>query len=299
MNAVQQIRKLAIALIISLLSTSALADPLKVVASIKPVQALLFAVMGEDAQVDVLLPPNTSPHTFALKPSQAEMLQKADVVFWIGPELETSLQAPLKSLSSKARIIELLRSPDLKLLHTNGAVDPHVWVSPENVKVLVNAIRDDLSKLDPDNAKLYAKNAKRTQKRMKLLIRKATQMFAPTKDKPYIVQHDGLAYLAQDFGLNQAGYLQTMPGREPGAKHLSALRATIKDKNVRCLFVEPQFTSSLAQSLKKDFTLKIAEVDLMGTDLDVSPTLPLRIIQVIILHMDRCQYVKPKTETVQ
>ncbi|MBL4747956.1 MAG: zinc ABC transporter substrate-binding protein [Magnetovibrio sp.] len=295
MNALQQIRKLALAVIFTLSPTLAWAGQPNVVSSINPVQGLVLAVMGEDAQPTLLLPSGTSPHTFTLKPSQAKMLQGADIIFWIGPDLESSLQGPLKTLSGKAKVVSLLKTPGLNLLRRDGALDPHIWLSPDNVIIMVNHIRDVLSEFDPSGADLYAKNAKLTRRRLKILKRKAVEWLSSTKDFPYIVQHDGLGYLARDFELNQVGYLQTTPGHEPGAKHLSDISKIIKSKGVRCLFVEPQFTSALANSLVKELGVHTAEVDIMGTDLTTSPTLPLRIIQVILLRMDKCQYIKPKT----
>ncbi|PHS78174.1 MAG: hypothetical protein COB59_08390 [Rhodospirillaceae bacterium] len=296
MNTVQQIRKLALALIFMFSPTLVLAEPLKVLTSIKPVQALVFSVMGEEAEPEVLLPPGTSPHAFTLKPSQAKQLQNADIVFWIGPQLETSLLAPLQTLGKNAKVITLLLTPGLDHIDNDGALDPHVWLSPNNSLKMINLIRDVLVTMDPDNAKAYTKNAKTARNRMKLLKRKATQLFAPTKDLPYIVQHDGFAYLARDFGLNPVGFLETVPGHKPGAKHLSTLRKTIKREGVRCLFVEPQFTSAQAETLANELNLIVTEIDLMGTDLTASPTLSVRILQNIIMFMDKCQYVKPKGE---
>ncbi|PCI38265.1 MAG: hypothetical protein COB46_11770 [Rhodospirillaceae bacterium] len=296
MNTVQQIRKLAFALIFMFSPTLVLAEQPKVLTSIKPVQALVFSVMGEGAAPELLLPPGTSPHAFTLKPSQAKQLQNADVVFWIGPNLETGLEAPLQTLGAKAKVVTLLLTPDLDLIYNDGALDPHVWLSPNNTIKMINLIRDVLVEMDSDNAKAYTKNAKTARNRMKLLKRKATQLFAPTKDLPYVVQHDGFAYLARDFGLNPVGFLEAIPGHKPGAKHLSNLRKTIKGQGVRCLFVEPQFTSAQAKTLAKEMNLIVTEIDLMGTDLTASPTLSVRILQNIIMFMDKCQYVKPKTK---
>jgi len=294
MNAVQQIRKLALAIIFILSPSLAFAGPPKVVTSIKPVQGLVLAVLGDGGEADALLPPGTSPHAFTLSPSQAQMLQDADVVFWMGGELETSLEQPLKSLSSNAKVVKLLDTPELDFLRINGAIDPHVWLSPDNVKRMINMIEYVLTNMDSGNAAVYAKNAKVARNRLNLLKRKTHQRLEPSKHVPYIVQHDGFGYLARDFGLNQVGYLQTMHGREPGAKHVSAIRDVIKSNNLRCLFVEPQFTSALADGLTKEFKLKMGEIDPMGTDLALSPTLPLRLIQSIILQFDTCMYKKPK-----
>jgi len=291
-----QIRKLALSLIFAVLPTLALAGQPEVVTSIKPVQGLVFAVLGDRGNPQLLLDPGTSPHAFSLKPSQAELLQNADIVFWMGPELETPLQGPLTALSSKAKVVSLLSAPGLDVLHIDGALDPHVWLSIDNSLKMIEYIRQELTALEPDNAAIYAQNTKRASKKLKLLKRKAGEMVASIKDTPFMVQHDAFGYLTRDLGLNQVGYLQTVPGREPGAKHVAKVRDLIKSKGVKCLFVEPQLTSALAYGLAKELGVYIGEIDAMGSDLEPSPTLPLRIIQIIIVRLDKCLYTKPKTE---
>lgn len=88
MNAHGLIRKLAF-IVLFAAPLHAWAAP-KVVTSIRPVQALVYAVMGEVGVPGVILEPGASPHAFTLKPSQAQRLQDADIVFWIGPSLEAA-----------------------------------------------------------------------------------------------------------------------------------------------------------------------------------------------------------------
>lgn len=219
MNTLPLIRKLTLAALL-LLPIEAMAGP-KIVASIRPVQALVYAVTGEMDVPDVLLTPGTSPHSFALKPSQAQMLQDADMVFWIGHELETSLEGPLKNLSANARVTALLDTPGLDLLKLeeddgdgHGSVDPHVWLSPKNAKVMIDAIRDKLIAYNPRNTALYTKNAKVAKNRLKLLVKKTATYLSHTQTVPYMVQHDGFGYIARAFGMNEVGHLQTVPDRK-------------------------------------------------------------------------------------
>ncbi len=110
-----------------LLSLSpALAAP-KVVTSIKPVQSLVAAVMDGVGEPAVIVDGAASPHTFALKPSTAKLIANADVVFWVGPELEPFLEKPLETLGEKAEAIELSEAPGVKKLpvRENANFEPH------------------------------------------------------------------------------------------------------------------------------------------------------------------------------
>lgn len=298
------VRKLAFAVVL-LMPLETLAAP-KVVTSIRPVQALVYAVMGEIGVPELLLEPGASPHAFALKPSQAQMLQDADIVFWIGPGLETALEGPLENLGAGARRVSLIDAPGLELLrykaddlsgggHEHGPADPHVWLSPKNAMTLLDAIQAELSALSPGNAEIYAKNARVAKNRLKLLTRQMNKILAHTRGVPYMVQHDGFGYIARDFAMNEVGHLQTLPGREPGAKHVAQVREAIAKQGVVCLFTEPQFTPALAQRLQEETAVRLGELDPMGGHLDLSPTLHVRIIQQLALNMDQCLFTKKDT----
>ena len=95
--------------------TSANAD-IKVVASIKPIHSLASYLMDGIAKPDLIVDGYASPHGFALKPSHAKMLQNADIVFWVGEDLENFLEKPLSSIAKKAEKIELLEVKGLNKL---------------------------------------------------------------------------------------------------------------------------------------------------------------------------------------
>ena len=91
------------------------AEP-KVVTSIKPLHSLISYVMDGVGSPNLLVDGSSSPHTFQLKPSHATMLQEADVVFWIGEDLESFLETPLDSIAANARKITLMDSDQIELL---------------------------------------------------------------------------------------------------------------------------------------------------------------------------------------
>jgi len=107
-------------------AVSASAD-VNVVASIKPIHSLVAAVMEGVGEPGLIIEGAGSPHTYALKPSQAQMLEQADLVFWIGHELEAFLEKPLETIGAKARSVELIDAHDLVKLEfrEGGAFDKH------------------------------------------------------------------------------------------------------------------------------------------------------------------------------
>ena len=109
-----------IPLIFSILSILTLFTPanaeIKVVASIKPIHSLASYLMDGIAKPDLIVDGYASPHGFAMKPSHAKMLQNADLIFWVGEDLESFLEKPLSSIAKKAEKIELMETKGLQVL---------------------------------------------------------------------------------------------------------------------------------------------------------------------------------------
>jgi zinc transport system substrate-binding protein len=113
----------------TMIATSALAAhaDVKVVTSIKPVHSLVASVMQGVGEPSLIVDGAASPHNYALKPSQAQMLEQADVVFWVGHELEAFLEKPLETVGAKAKSVELIDAHDLVKLgyREGGAFEAH------------------------------------------------------------------------------------------------------------------------------------------------------------------------------
>jgi zinc transport system substrate-binding protein len=145
------------------------AETPRVVVTIPPIHALVAAVMDGRGTPELLLRGAASPHAVALRPSQARMLEQAELVVWVGPSLESFLARPLTRLSQRAQLVGLLELEGLTLLpprhggawdgednahHDHAAaetaaVDPHLWLDPRNAKAIAQAVAGALAALDP------------------------------------------------------------------------------------------------------------------------------------------------------
>jgi len=286
----------AVALLILLLSVLCVPRPagadLRVTVSIAPLHSLAAQVMAGAGAPRLLIPAGTSPHGFALSPSQAGMLAEAEVVFWIGDGLESALVKPITTLAKAARVIALSRTSGLVRLpvrhlgddghghdhgHDHGqganADDPHYWLDPENAKAMLAAIADTLAAADPARKDLYGRNAAAAQAGIDALTADFKGRLAPLKDRPFIVFHDAYQYLERRFGLVAQGILAIDPDRPAGARHIAALRARMVKLNAACLFTEPQFPSRLTAALIEGTQARIGVLDPLGTEFTPGPDL--------------------------
>ena len=209
--------------------TSAQAAP-QVVVTIKPLHSLVAAVMDGLAVPTLLLPGAGSPHGASLKPSQARALREAELVFWIGPELEGTLVKPLRALATEARVIAATELDGVRLWsvraggvwlanarapdsHDPGiaARDPHLWLDPGNAEQIVRAAVAALSAADPANAARLTRNGAATIARLRALDRELAATLAPVKNLSYLAFHDSTQYFERRYGLAAVGSIATSP----------------------------------------------------------------------------------------
>jgi zinc transport system substrate-binding protein len=269
------ILRFAAALVVLLASTTLAFAEVKVMASIKPVHSLVAQVMQGVATPGLIVDGNNSPHTYSLKPSDAEALQQAQVIFWVGQGLEAFLTKPIETLGDKAMSVPLMDVPGLTLLpvHTPDAADPHIWLDPENAKSMLNAIAATLSKVDAVNAKTYQTNAENAAAKIDQLSVEILPATAALKGKGFIVFHDAYHYYENRFGLSATGAIFIHPENPPGAKAIAQIKQRVAEKNVACVFAEPQFDNKLINVIFEGTTVKSTTLDPIGAQLNAGPRL--------------------------
>ena len=268
-------------------ATPAMADA-RVVVSIKPLHSLVAAVMESHGHPHLIVNGGNSPHTYAMKPSDAEALQRAQLVFWMGEGLERFLVKPLQALASGAHIVELSRTPGLTRypLHQGGAWEPdadaeeqpgdpdmHMWMDPANAAIMADAIADALAAADSGNAADYRANAEALKGRLRVLTKEMQEALAPVRKVPFIVFHDAYQYLQKRFTLNAVGSITIEPDVAPGAKRVAAIRARIKTLGVACIFSEPEFAPAIVDVVREGTDARSGVLDPLGADLAKGPDL--------------------------
>jgi zinc transport system substrate-binding protein len=280
----------------------AAAQDIDVVASFKPIHSLVAGVMGGVGEPTLLVKGSGSPHTYALKPSDAAALAEADLIFWIGEGFEVFLSNPLETLAEGARAIELGEVEGLVQLpvreggiwdehadadaadrpagehgegehHEHGAFDGHVWLDPHNAKLMVAEIASALSAEDPAHAETYRANAAALTTRLDRLDAELTADLAPVKTTPFIVFHDAFQYFERRYGLTGAGSITVSPDQPPGARRLLDIRAKIEHQGAKCVFREPNFEPALVDTVIAGTTTRTGVLDPEGAGLEPGPEL--------------------------
>ena len=303
---------------ISALGVSAANADVNVVTSIKPIHSLVSGVMQGVGSPTVIIEGAGSPHTYSLKPSQATQLQDADLVFWMGDELEPFLVDAAQNIARNAKLINLLDSHGLKKIrfreggmfdehddhghdkhakddhddHGHGEFNPHVWLDPINAKAIVHEIEEALVKADPENAKKYEANAVRMTGKLDQLVTELRAQLQPVQGKGFIVFHDAYQYFEQRFGVAAIGSITVSPEVMPGAERVRNLREKIKDLGATCVFSEPQFEPKLVRTLVDGTGARTGVLDPLGSSLTKGPDLYFQLVREMARSLKECLSAK-------
>jgi len=277
------------------------------VASTKPIHSLLAGVMAGVGSPGLLLRGRVSPHDYAMRPSDAALLEDARILFWTGPALERFLERPLAALDDSTVAVALLPGEGLTALalrptgiwepgssrpvaagEPDAALDPHFWLDPKDAVVVVGRMARELARLDPDHAKRYAENAADLEGRLGALDAELAALYAPVANRPFLVFHDAYQYLEARYGLAGAGALTLEPDQPIGAATLGAIRGWLAEHPGACVFREPQAPDEAVAALVADTGARIAELDAEALDLEPGPELYFDLMRKLATAMTAC-----------
>ncbi|HEJ8114273.1 TPA: zinc ABC transporter substrate-binding protein ZnuA [Serratia marcescens] len=260
-----------------------------VVTSIRPLGFIASAIADGVTPTEVLLPDGASPHDFALRPSDIQRLRSADLVLWVGPDMEAFLNKALVPISA-IRKLAVSELPAVKPLlmkgeddddhdhageahnhadddhgHHHGEYNMHVWLSPEIAKVTAIAIHDRLLELMPQNKDKLDANLRQFENLLTQTDKNVGNMLTPVQGKGYFVFHDAYGYFEKHYGLSPLGHFTVNPEIQPGAQRLHQIRTQLVEQKAVCVFAEPQFRPAVINAVAKGTKVRSGTLDPLGT----------------------------------
>ena len=289
----------------------------RVLTSIKPLQLIAAAVQDGVGEPDVLLPPGASPHHYALRPSDVRRVRDADLLYWIGPDMEAFLPRVLESRSKPQVAVQDLPGMTLRHFgdshdehdhhddhdhehahgaddlghdhdHRPGSLDAHLWLAADNAKVIAARMAADLTKLDAANAARYAANLQAFEARLDALDGRIRPQLAALQGKPYFVFHEAFDYFEAAYGLKHAGVFSVLTEVQPGARHVAAMRERLQQTGPSCVFSEPPLRPRLAETLTAGLPVQLAELDALGGTLPVNASGYEQLLENLAAGLNEC-----------
>lgn len=244
-----------------------------IVASIRPLQLIVDEIAGNSIRSEVLINAATSPHDFSLTIAQAMMLSDADLLVWVGPQMESFLRSgvhakaavameePGSEAETSGRRNDSLHGQTNS--HQHHHADTHLWLSEYEVREFVERLSAALIRIHPAQKPVFEKRTETFLQRLQARHQANRELLAPFVSTPLVVYHDAYYYLLQAYGIQQVLSLTQVPHERLSAKRLT--EAAQRASEAACLLSE-NGEAKQAERYAKLFEKPLVTVDLLAGD---------------------------------
>lgn len=263
------------------------------VVSILPQKTFVEAIGGDKVNVALMVKPGNSPHTYEPKPSQMKEISKADIYFSIGVEFEESWLPKFANQNKKMKLVNMAKKINKIAMvahhhhedeeedeheehghhdhdeheehaehdhhHEDGSLDPHVWTSPENVKIMAQTILNYLVKIDGENEKYYDENYHEFIEHIEETEKKISEALKDVpRDAKFMIFHPAWGYFAKQYLLVQMPI--ELEGKNPKPKAIAEIIEHAKEEGVKAIFTNPEVSESLAKQIAKELNVPVIKI---------------------------------------
>ncbi|MEW8070168.1 MAG: SCO family protein [Candidatus Thiodiazotropha endolucinida] len=266
------------------------ADSLRVIASIKPIHSIIAGLM-EDVKAPELLIDDQVPYTYIPTGDQQASMRSADILFWVGAELEPRLAEIIEALPPQVKVIELLSHQGMKILPARSDPDrrdPFFWLDNRNLLIIIDDIARLLQDVDPLRTHLYERNRRNILSRLSRIDREYEYGYRGMKAGLGIQYFDTLQYFEQAYALTIIDHVASMPDKEIDAAALLKVRKKIVDGEVTCLLSESGFPAMHSELLTIKSSVNHGELNSLGFGMQAGPSLYFEIMERNTNVIKRC-----------
>jgi zinc transport system substrate-binding protein len=251
-------------------------DKIGVVVTIVPQDDFVQNVGGEKVDVTVMVPPGADPHTYELTPSQMVKVSKAKMYAKVGSGVEFELVWMDKIIEQNKAMLVVDCSKGIQMMemeehhhdedegeHHQGE-DPHIWLSPQNAKLMVGNICSGLIQVDPQNEAYYIRNRDEYLAKLDALDKDIQEGLSGLRNRRFIVFHPAWGYFSRDYDLEQIPI--EIGGKEPSAKDIANLIQKAEEQNIKIIFASPEFNPRSAEVIAKEIGGRVVFIDPLAKD---------------------------------
>ncbi|KIM09922.1 MAG: hypothetical protein KU29_01330 [Sulfurovum sp. FS06-10] len=252
------------------------------VVSIMPQKAFLEAIGGEFVNVEVMVLAGASPHSYEPKPSQMKAIDAAHLYFTIGVEFEGAWMKKFANQNKAMKIVDSaqgITKLEMKAYahegekgddaHKHAGLDPHVWTSPENIKVIAKNIFDTLVAHDASHRAEYTTKYTAFLAKVDATDAKIKETLKDVKKgSKFMVFHPSWGYFAHQYGLEQVAI--EVEGKEPKPKVLAHIMEEAKEEGVKAIFTQPEFSDKSAKQIADALNIKVIKASPLNPKWDES-----------------------------
>ena len=242
-------------------------NALIITVSVLPEKYFIDRIGGGHVQVNVMVGPGESPHSYEPKARQMAALSHSAIYFAIGVEFEDAWMERITSANPALRVVDLSQGitklPSAESDHEEE-IDPHIWTSPELGKTIAGNIASILIEIDPPHAEDYQANLALLLSDIGQLQAEISNSISQMDTHQFMVFHPGWGYFAGEFGLEQIPI--EVGGSEPSASELAQLIDTAKKDNIRVIFAQPELSTQSADFIASEIGGRVILISPLAED---------------------------------
>ena len=267
-------------------------DKIGIAVSMPPQANFVENVGGEKVDITVMVPPGASPHTYEPTPNQMRALARAKMFAKVGSGVEFELVWMDKLAAANKKMLVVDCSKGVQLIemawghengeeqHDHGAMDPHIWMSPLNARIMVQNICDGLVQVDPDSKSYYENNRDIYLQALTNLDQDIKEGLSRVTNRRFMVYHPSFGYFAREYDLTMIPIEEE--GKEPTAAGIAHLIEYARKHNIKVVFASPQFNPESAKVIAEAIDGRVVFIDPLDRDYIANLRIVLgKLIQVM------------------
>jgi len=247
---------------------------LTVAVSIVPVAGFVEAIAGDLANVITVVPPGNSPANYQPTALEMQLISDADIYYALQiPTEEANILPEIYDFNKDLYIVNLrekiqdyypLRFINKHSDENDQTVDPHIWLSPKRVIVMVQSIADSLSELDPLNETTYQKNVDKYIQKLQELDQSIKKVVNSMDNKAFMIYHGAYGYFADDYELQMIAI--EADGKAATPSKIKEVIDTAKENNINTIFFQEEFSDTQANSIAPEIHGKVIKTSPLSKD---------------------------------
>jgi len=265
-------KKLIIAL--AVIAQSALFAQINTMVSVIPEVGFVHSIGGKYVNVSLMVKPGAEPDTYEPKPSQMKEIAKSDVYFAIGVPFENIWLPKFANQNKKMEIVDVGKGVKAEAMPTfmdtkekadDALSDPHIWMSPETVKVIGLNIYNTLDKLDPAHHEYYKVHYEAFLYNINKMDRKIKKILTDVpKGSKFMIFHPAWGYFAREYHLTQ--FPIQVEGKDPKPRMLAHIIDIAKKENIKVIFTQPEFSDHVAKTIAQQLNIRVIKATPLATN---------------------------------
>lgn len=265
----------------------------KVAVSIFPIWDVTRRIAGDRLDVLLVLPAGKSEHGYDPTPKEIARLEGAKLALAVGLDMDGWVENIMRTAGGAAKVVRVGEKVktipiDVEPIeegegehhegehagehhedehheeHAVGAPDPHVWMDPERMQTIVDAITAELIAIDPDGKDTFTKNADALKTSLKDVDSKIAARAKTWSKHTIVTFHGSMSYFAKRYGVRIAAVVEPIAGKEPTATYIAEVIGAIKRSGAAALFTEPQLDKGPGQTIAREAGIQLGELDPVG-----------------------------------